>query len=182
MILCVLTVTYFPSIYCIHSEMVLFKSLMSTQGKIYRVDSEGGNRPLTPTSISWSECDSEHVRDYKMYCSSKTRCPIATCNLVDVSHCCFGVWDTCWVMGEASNAAPAASLIQGVMLWHCLEVEHHHQLPCLAVGIKPFVTHRLAPMAYGTHELLKGLNPVLLKLPSNERNYLSYILHTIYDI
>jgi len=82
-------------------------------------------------------------------------------------------------MGEDNNAATAASLMRGVVLRHCLKVEHRHQLPCLAVGMKPFVTHRLATMAYGMHDLLNGLNPTLLKWPSNDRNYLSYILYTI---
>lgn len=85
-------------------------------------------------------------------------------------------------MGEDNNATTAASLMQAVMLQHCLKVEHHHQSPCLAVAVKPFVRHRLAPMAYGMHDLPKRLNPILLTQPSNERNYLSYILHTIHDI
>lgn len=65
------------------------------------------------------------------------------------------------------------------------KVEHHHQLPGLAIGMRPFVTHGLAPMAYGMHHLLKGLNPILLKEPSTEIIYLScklYTIHYIYKI
>lgn len=61
-------------------------------------------------------------------------------------------------MGQDNNTATASSLKRGVVLWHCLRAEHHHQLPHLAVSMKPTVKHRLAPAAYGMRDLPKGLN------------------------
>lgn len=170
----------------------LSRETVSNLDNIYKVDSRGWHLPLTPVSISRSERHLHHIQDWEMYSSRKSRTaqgfphvplppaiwPMSYASVSKLSICAH------WWERTATLLQPLPWCRESCCstIW---KVEHHHQLPGLAIGMKPFVTHGLAPMAYGMHHLLKGLNPILLKEPSTEIIYLScklYTIHYIYKI
>lgn len=133
--LCGLTVTYFPSIYHIDTEVMFFKR--STQHSGHDLQSRFWRQkpaslqlaPLDPSVIQGTFRIVRHTAAAKTGQPLPVDCsciqprvsscvPLPPVNLGDVSHFCFPARYTCWLMGRESNAATAASVMQGAGLQH----------------------------------------------------------------